>query len=138
VSDHGSLHIGSHQQSATNSRSAPEAPAAFDNKSNGFLSDAMFEEGKNAFEETEGIGDGLGPVCNASSCAGCHQNPVTGGSSQVDELRAGKWDGTQFVDQPGGSFIQDRAIDARIQEKVDDEYGILKMTARTSACSRIS
>jgi hypothetical protein len=63
-------------------------------------------------------------VYNATSCAGCHQNPVTGGSSQINELRAGKWDGTQFVDHPGGSLIQDRAIDASIQEKVYDEYGI--------------
>src|SRR2546429_420140 len=41
------------------------------------------------FEETEAIGDGLGPIFNAQSCRECHQNPVTGSTSQVKELRAG-------------------------------------------------
>ena len=41
------------------------------------------------FEETEAISDGLGPLYNAQSCRECHQNPTSGGSSQVNELRAG-------------------------------------------------
>ena len=67
------------------------------------------------------ISDGLGPVYNAQSCRECHQNPVTGGISQISELRAGHSaaDGT-FVDAPGGSLINDRAIDAQIQERVPD------------------
>ena len=36
---------------------------------------------------------GLGPVYNAQSCAECHQNPVSGGISQISELRAGHFDG---------------------------------------------
>ena len=58
---------------------------------------------------------------NAHSCAECHQNPVTGSSSQISELRAGHNGGYgNFVDAPGGSFINDRAIDARIRERVPE------------------
>ena len=45
---------------------------------------------------------------NAQSCGECHQNPVTGGISQVTELRAGRFDGSSFVDHPGGSLIHVR------------------------------
>ena len=53
------------------------------------------------------------------------QNPVTGGLSQITELRAGhsKNDGN-FVDAPGGSLINDRAIDALVQERVPDSENI--------------
>src|SRR5262249_50199315 len=43
-------------------------------------------------EEIEAIGDGLGPLFNARSCAECHQHPTTGAISQVRELRAGHRD----------------------------------------------
>ena len=66
---------------------------------------------------TEGR-DGLGPVFNAQSCRECHQNPVVGGGAQVSELRAGHFNGTSFVDHPGGSLIDERAIDASMQERV--------------------
>jgi len=67
------------------------------------------------------IDDGLGPVYNAQSCTECHQNPVTGAISQVSELRAGHKDGYgNFVDAPGGSLINDRAVNASIQERVPD------------------
>ncbi|HYY94354.1 MAG TPA: hypothetical protein VE713_07535, partial [Pyrinomonadaceae bacterium] len=110
-----------------------EAPAAFDNQTNGFEQQGTpvqpnttptpntFETDKFLFSKVEEIGDGLGPVYNAQSCRECHQNPVTGGISQVSELRAGhsRPDGT-FVDAPGGSLINDRAIDPLIQERVPD------------------
>src|SRR5262249_30311709 len=62
--------------------------------------------------------EGLGPVYNAQGCGECHQTPVAGGISQITELRAGHFDGRNFVDHPGGSLINDRAIDASIQERV--------------------
>jgi CxxC motif-containing protein (DUF1111 family) len=31
--------------------------------------------------------DGLGPLYNAQSCRECHQNPTSGGPSQITELR---------------------------------------------------
>ena len=98
-----------------------EAPTGFDDRTNGFIDQASFDAAKEVFEEKEQIADGLGPVYNAQSCAECHQNPVTGAVSQVTELRA--WHLGLFgifIAAPGGSLIQDRAIDASIQERVPD------------------
>lgn len=78
-----------------------------------------FVNNKAVFEEREGLADGLGPVYNAQACAECHQTPDTGAASQISEFRAGHLDGAgNFVDAPGGSLINDRAIDARFQERV--------------------
>ena len=95
-----------------------EAPTGFDNKTNGFLTQADFDEARDIFEEREAIADGLGPVYNAQSCAECHQTPVTGAASQISEFRAGHFNGINFVDHPGGSLMNDRAIDASIQERI--------------------
>src|SRR5947199_5017580 len=105
---------------AVEGQSGPtEAPAAFDNQTNGYLSQADFDAARAAFEERDGLPEGLGPVYNAQSCAECHQNPVTGASSQISELRAGHRDALgRFVDAPGGSLINDRAINADAQERV--------------------
>ena len=46
-----------------------------------------FTDGKAAFEEVEGIEDGLGPVFNGTSCAGCHDGGGTGGGSATLETR---------------------------------------------------
>jgi CxxC motif-containing protein (DUF1111 family) len=46
----------------------------------------------------------------------CHQNPATGGISQITEFRAGNTVNGVFTDHPGGSLIQDRATNAAIQE----------------------
>jgi CxxC motif-containing protein (DUF1111 family) len=99
-------------------QSITEAPAGFDNLTNGFLTQDEFDLALDVFEEREGRADGLGPVYNAQACAECHQNPVTGGISQITELRAGHFNGVSFVDHPGGSLINDRAINANFQERV--------------------
>jgi CxxC motif-containing protein (DUF1111 family) len=95
-----------------------EAPAGFDNLTNGFESQAQMDLDRANFEDREQIADGLGPVYNAQSCAECHQNPVTGATSQITELRKGRFDGFTFTDPPGGSLNDDRAINAAIQERV--------------------
>ena len=41
----------------------------------------FFQTGKEDFEEVETIEEGLGPRMNLDSCAGCHSQPVTGGTS---------------------------------------------------------
>ena len=65
------------------------------------------------------IPDGLGPVYNAQSCRDCHQNPIVGAISQVKEFRAGHTNAIgNFVDAPGGSLINDRAVSAAIQERI--------------------
>src|SRR5262249_48180792 len=110
-----------------------EAPAGFDNQTNGFLSPADFAAVRDVFEERDDIAKGLGPVYNAQSCAECHQNPLTGGASQIAELRAGHRDiFGNFVDAPGGSLINDRAIDAAIQERVPGAENIRTLRMSTS------
>src|SRR5437773_2874728 len=81
-------------------QSATEAPAGFDTLTNDatFVSQATHDADRDTFEERDGVQKGLGPIFNAQSCAECHQNPVTGGISQVSELRAGHNDG-------GGNFV---------------------------------
>lgn len=103
---------------ASSQAPSSEAPTGFDNLTNGVTTQAQFDLDRDVFEESEPIEEGLGPVYNAQSCAECHQNPVTGAISQVTELRAGHFDGFNFKDHPGGSLINDRAIDAAIQERV--------------------
>lgn len=50
---------------------------------------AAFEAGKAEFLEVETIEEGLGPVFNNTSCAGCHDNPAVGGDTNVRETRFG-------------------------------------------------
>ena len=66
-----------------------DAPTGFDNKTNGMVDDATHQADQTKFDETEQLSDGLGPLYNAQSCRECHQNPVSGGASQVTELRVG-------------------------------------------------
>src|SRR5258708_16875750 len=82
---------------------ATEAPTGFDtltNDSVGTLANQSTHDADRAtFEERDDVTKGLGPLYNAQSCAECHQNPVTGGISQVSELRAGHLDGS-------GNFVR--------------------------------
>jgi CxxC motif-containing protein (DUF1111 family) len=113
------------------SQGATEAPAGFDNLTNGFLAQATMDADRGVFEERDDIAKGLGPVYNAQSCAECHQNPVSGGISQITEFRAGHLDANgNFVDAPGGSLLNDRAINAAIQERRPGTENIF--TFRTS------
>src|SRR5438128_3107341 len=110
------------QSSAPNSSTATEAPSGYDNQPNGLTDLASFNMDRGQFEQTEFIGDGLGPIFNAQSCRECHQNPVTGSTSQIKELRAGHQDafgnfvgatatladGTVTI--PNRSLINQRAI----------------------------
>jgi CxxC motif-containing protein (DUF1111 family) len=81
-----------------------------------------FEDNKFIFDELESPEDGLGPTYNAAGCADCHQNPESGGISQIRELRAGHLDSAgNFINPPGGqSLIQLRAIAADLQERLDN------------------
>src|SRR5207253_4132355 len=121
----------------------PEAPSGFANKTNGMTDDATHAADQAKFEETEAISDGLGPLYNAQSCRECHQNPVSGGSSQISELRVGHRGpdgkfvnpdipiarGTEII--KGRSLVNDRAIcpnaaflSTEIQERVPDSENI--------------
>ena len=121
----------------------PEAPSGFDNKTNGMVDDATHVADQAKFEETEAISDGLGPLYNAQSCRECHQNPTSGGSSQVSELRVGHRGtdgkfvnpdipiarGTEII--KGRTLVNDRAIcpnavfpATEIEERVPDSEKI--------------
>ena len=98
---------------------ATEAPAGFDNLTNGFTTQTQMDLDRATFDEIEEKADGLGPVYNAQACRECHQNPVSGATSQITEMRAGTTDGFgNFTNPPGGSLINDRAINAAIQERL--------------------
>ena len=126
-----------------------EAPAGFDNQSNGMVDEATHQADRAKFEEVENIKDGLGPLYNAQSCRECHQSPVSGGGSQVTELRVGHEGahhqfenaaipiahGTEII--TGRTLVNDRAICPRqdfptieIQERVPDSE-----TVRTTRLS---
>jgi CxxC motif-containing protein (DUF1111 family) len=109
---------------------AVEAPAGFDGLTNGFVPQIQHDLDRDTYNQQESVADGLGPVYNAQSCGECHQSPVAGGLSQITELRVGRLQGRTFVNPPGGSLINDRATDARIQEHVPDGYDV--QTFRTS------
>jgi hypothetical protein len=74
---------------ASTSSPNPVAPTGFDNKSNGMVDDATHQADQAKFDDIETVADGLGPLYNAQSCRECHQNPTSGGTSQVAELRVG-------------------------------------------------
>ena len=120
-----------------------EAPTGFDNKSNGMVDDATHTSDQTKFEEVEAVADGLGPLYNAQSCRECHQNPTSGGSSQINELRVGHNDAKGMFQNPdipinngteiikGRLLINDRAIcpsgafpSTEIQEHVPDSEKI--------------
>src|SRR5215831_15279989 len=95
-----------------------------------------------AFEKRHGVDDGLGPVFNATACTDCHQNPVTGGPSQITEIRAGHLDPTTgaFVNPTipindgantiaGRSIVDDRAICPQAHEQLPDKENIRALRA---------
>ena len=106
-----------------------EAPTGFDDLSNGVTDQATHATNKETFDEVEEAGEGLGPIYNAQSCRECHQNPISGGGSQVTELRAGHLVRGRFQNPAvpinhgqevirGRSLINDRAICPNAQEHV--------------------
>jgi CxxC motif-containing protein (DUF1111 family) len=95
-----------------------EAPTGFDDLTNGFATQADMDAALSVFSEIKAAADGLGPLYDGQSCRECHRNPVTGGGSQVTVVRVGHFDGTSFVDPPGGSQISAFAIAPAFQEHV--------------------
>jgi len=116
-----------------------EAPTGFDDLSNGMVDDSTHHADQDSFDEVETVDDGLGPLYNAQSCRECHQNPTSGGASQISELRVGhRGKDGRFrnadiaisrgkVVIAGRTLVNDRAIcpsaafpDSEIQERVPD------------------
>jgi CxxC motif-containing protein (DUF1111 family) len=126
---------------------ATEAPTGFDNLTNGFTEQGpdfdqlnedtvealrSFNDNRFIFEEVEKIQDGLGPTYNAQSCRECHQNVVTGGASQVAELRSGRLVDGEFFASLGGTLIHSRATHADIVEQITPEDSIRTLRISTN------
>jgi len=120
----------------------PEAPAGFDNKSNGLVDDATHSADQVKFDEIE-QSPRTRPALQRAILRECHQNPTSGGSSQVSELRVGhRGPGGKFQNPEipiargteiikGRTLVNDRAIcpnaafpSTEIQERVPDSENI--------------
>jgi CxxC motif-containing protein (DUF1111 family) len=133
---------------------ATEAPAGFDTPtlaqnpgsqsiSNGIAQPPgdTYALDQTKFEQDHDAGTGLGPVFNARACADCHQNPVSGGSSQFTEIRAGHLDkegnfvaATVAINDGAStianrSIINDRALIPQAQEHIPDTENIRALRA---------
>ena len=146
--------MGTAQQSTPATTGATEAPAGFKTPtlaanpgsksvSNGLPEPAndTFALDQANFERREGNDTGLGPVYNATACADCHQNPVTGGVSQITEVRAGHLDSNHNFVNPtifinhglntitGRSIVNDRAICPQAEEHLPATENIRALRA---------
>ena len=94
----------------------PQAPTSFDSVSNGVVDQPTHKADQDKFEQIETIPDGLGPLFNGQSCSECHQSPVTGGVSQVRELRVGhkgkdgKFQNPEIPINHGSEVIKGRSL----------------------------
>jgi CxxC motif-containing protein (DUF1111 family) len=149
---HATLPASKAQATTAHTKLAPhlsEAPTGFDNGSNTVVDDQTHGSDQAYFERFEAISDGLGPLFNAQSCRECHQSPVTGGVSQVTELRVGhkspdgKFQNAEIPINRGSEIIKGRSLvnqraicpnaafpSVEIQERVPDLETI--RTLRTS------
>ena len=127
-----SLAIGTTGISQQSAQSAAEAPSGFNTPSfdgNHSISNGIAEPPGDTFaldqqvyEENHSARQDLGPVYNATACVSCHENPNSGGASQITELRVGHNDQdgnfvnpTIFINNgmntiAGRSIVNDRAI----------------------------
>jgi CxxC motif-containing protein (DUF1111 family) len=133
---------------------ATEAPAGFDTPtlaqnpgsqsvSNGIAQPAgdTYTLDQTKFEQDHDASTGLGPVFNARACVDCHQNPVSGGTSQFTEIRAGHMDkdgnfvaATVPINDGAStianrSIIDDRALIPQAQEHIPDAENIRALRA---------
>src|SRR5262245_34190787 len=97
-----------------------EAPAGFDNLTNGHTNQTDFDTNKDIFAEHETLDDGLGPTFNHDACQSCHNQPVTGAGSHLTELRAGTTVNGVFTDHTGGSLLHTNCIFVECTEHAND------------------
>jgi CxxC motif-containing protein (DUF1111 family) len=132
-------------------QSAPEAPTGFATPS--FDGDHSVSNGipeppgdtfaldQQIYEENHSARQDLGPVYNATACVSCHENPNSGGASQITELRVGHNDAngnfvnpTVFINDgmdtiTGRSIVNDRAVCPQAQEHVPPTENIRTLRA---------
>jgi len=91
-----------------------------DECNNPAVSGRSFRDNKAIFEEREAVDDGLGPIYNDVACSACHQAPVTGHISQINEFRVADGNGNP---PPGTqTLVQDRAITPGVQEHINTTF----------------
>ena len=137
------------QQSATEAPTGFETPTILQNpgsmsNNNGIIiepSSDSYALDQTRFEQAHDATTGLGPVFNARACVDCHQNPVSGGTSQFTEVRAGHKDANgNFVNATvpindgaatiaNRSIINDRALNPQAQEHIPDTEDIRALRA---------
>ncbi|MCG5054204.1 MAG: hypothetical protein KA712_14665 [Myxococcales bacterium] len=67
---------------------------------------ASFSQGRSEFMEAETAAQGLGPLFNGSSCAGCHNSQGVGGPGVLTVARAAcRAPDGGMVEPPGGSLV---------------------------------
>src|SRR5262249_61389420 len=115
--------VGVAQQSPTEAPSGFDTPTLEQNPGSQSVSNGIAQPPGDTyvldqakFEQDHDASTGLGPVFNARACADCHQNPVSGGSSQFTEVRAGHNDINGSFVAPtvpikyGANYIAHRSI----------------------------
>ncbi len=85
-------------------QSVSEAPAGFDNQTNGTMTQSDMDAAASVFSEIDTPEKGLGPMYNGVSCAECHQNMAIGGGAQAQVLRAGH---TARGEHSGDNYFHD-------------------------------
>jgi CxxC motif-containing protein (DUF1111 family) len=135
--------------------SATQAPAGFNTPSfngahsisNGIVEPAgdTFALDQKVYEQNHSVQTGLGPVYNATACVSCHENPNSGGTSQITELRVGHKDANGMFVNPtifindgkdtitGRSIVNDRAICPQAEEHIPatEDIRALRATLNT-------
>ena len=140
--------VGVAQQAPTEAPAGFDTPTLAQDPASNSLSNGIAEPpgdsyalDQTRFEQDHDASSGLGPVFNARACADCHQNPVSGGSSQFTEIRAGHNDvNGSFVAATvtindgattiaNRSIINDRALIPQAQEHIPDTENIRALRA---------
>ncbi|MCZ6655112.1 MAG: hypothetical protein O7D91_19050, partial [Planctomycetota bacterium] len=87
---------------------------------------ARFFVGREQFDRTFTVEEGLGPVFNQNSCGSCHGNPL-GGPGSITVTRAGRLEKGGFdpLTELGGSLFQQEAIDDACAEVVPEEANVI-------------